>query len=434
MSSVKFISLLIIIFIITGFFSGCLRQNDFRLNIIPIVHIFHPAQGDIVVGRVNITGNATDADNNQIEYVEIRFGNDTKWFMAEGGTNWSYSWNTYQYSNGLMQIFARSYDGEQFSRVQKREVVIDNPEDEELNTHKWAIFVTAANFPEDNASKLGNGGFYLSQNMSRYFVEELGYSTSRVHLLFDDGWLRDNNGFGDPVIKIQNLPRTYNVSYGAATKQNVIDTIEDVIVEANQYDNSEVFIWIFNHGYGDYNREVTGGKLFERSAIFLWDGYLVDNELGEILQPLQSKKTCIMIDACYAGGFASKTILNLPTFPGLGSGIPQNGRVVISSTSKFRTGIAIIQYGPLFSLLWFNGLITGSADGFEPGFLQSGRLPFLMVSDGKVSVEEAFYYARYMLRTNENINEFRTMQPQMNDQYPNNGFIRSRNGLFLGEQ
>jgi hypothetical protein len=147
---------------------------------------------------------------------------------------------------------------------------------------------------------------------------------------------------------------------------------------------------------------------------------------------LESQKTTILIDACYAGGFADRTILGFRTSLFLRSGIPQNGRIVISSTSKFRTGYASTTQGPIFSLLWFEGLSSGKADGFRPGLFDRGvQRNLKMFRDGKVSVEEAFYYARYQLRTNEKYQEFSSMQPQINDEYPRHGLLRSRGELLL---
>jgi hypothetical protein len=54
-----------------------------------------------------------------------------------------------------------------------------------------------------------------------------------------------------------------------------------------------------------------------------------------------------------------------------------------------------------------------------------------MFQDGVVSVEEAFYYARAMLRTDENLQEFKSMQPQIDDRFPHRGILRSLDGLVL---
>jgi hypothetical protein len=233
---------------------------------------------------------------------------------------------------------------------------------------------------------------------------------------------------------LQERPHTYDITYSAATKDTVVASFAQLINESNKYDDSEVFIWIFNHGAGNDKRPLTGGKLLQSSEIFLWDNTITDKELGGLLAALKSTKTTILVDACYAGGFADKLIFNLPSSLLLRSGLPQNGRVIISGTSKFRTGYASTTQGPVFSILWFEGLSTGQADGFKPGLFDRGVPSHLkMFQDGKVSVEEAFYYARYTLRTDSSLKEFRGMQPQMNDEYPHKGLLRSRGDLLLGQ-
>jgi hypothetical protein len=180
------------------------------------------------------------------------------------------------------------------------------------------------------------------------------------------------------------------------------------------------------------DKPLTGGKILQNSEIFLWDDTMTDRALGDILTPLESKKVTVLVDACYAGGFADRTILNLRTSLFFRSGIPRDGRVVISGTSKFRTGYASTTQGPIFSLLWFEGLSSGKADGFKPGLFDRGVLRNLKTfQDGKVSVEEAFYYARYQLRTDEKNQDFKSMQPQINDKYPHRGVLRNRGELIL---
>jgi hypothetical protein len=49
-----------------------------------------------------------------------------------------------------------------------------------------------------------------------------------------------------------------------------------------------------------------------------------------------------------------------------------------------------------------------------------------------VSAEEAFYYARYVLRTDKALDDYDNMHPQINDQYPHRGIVRSLKGLILG--
>ena len=88
----------------------------------------------------------------------------------------------------------------------------------------------------------------------------------------------------------------------------------------------------------------------------------------------------------------------------------------------------------LFSQLWFNGLTTDDADGYRPSIFGIGRPTTLnLFKDGKVSVEEAFYYARYTLRKDSTLDKYDKMEPQINDQYPRRGILGNLKGLVLGE-
>ena len=430
----KLIAVFIVITLLVTLFSGCLGEDTDKSNEKPIITISYPIDNKKVSSLVMISGTSTDPDgDDDLIRVEVKI-NEGEWETADGTTKWSYDWNTYEYEDGVYTIYARSWDGEEYSDVQTLTVEISNPETVESDSHKWAIFIASANFPIENESKLGNGGLYLAEEMAEYLIENCNYATSNIIILFDDGWIREDNGYGEKLETLQERSHDYDITYGGATKNNVVSSFDHLINESNKYRDSEVFIWIFNHGYGDLNNLLTGGKLFERSQIFLWDDMINDKELGNILGPLKSTKVSIIVDACFCGGFADKTVLNLPTSLMLRSGIPRPGRIVISGASKFRKGFASTSQGPLFSLLWFEGLKTGKADGFKPGLLKIGRSTNLNIfKDGKVSVEEAFYYARYMLRTDKNFKEFKSMQPQITDRYPLRGRLLSHREMFLGE-
>jgi len=427
----KVIAIILFISVTLPLFSGCMGEKGLS-NEIPLVKIIYPRDGATVSNIVMISGTASDTDGDAtVVKVEVNI-NDDKWNIADGTTKWSYDWRAYEINNSLYTIHVRSWDGTDYSSVEEIKVNVDNPESVESDTHKWAVFVAAANFPEDNESKLGNGGLNLAEEMASYFVENYQYSTSNIIILFDDGWIRSDNGYGNRIETLQQRTHKYNMIYGGATKGNVVASINYVIKESNNYGDSEVFIWMFGHGCGDANNTRTGGKILENSAVFLWDDTIEDRELGTLLSRLKSDKTCVVVDACYSGGFADKTIYNLPTFFLMHSDIPKSGRIVISGASKFRLGYASTTEGPLFSLLWFEGIKTGNADGFRPGIDKSGRPTHLRIfKNGKVSTEEAFYYARYMLRTAKTFEDYKKMEPQINDQYPHKGALRSIKEMYL---
>jgi hypothetical protein len=428
------LTVIVVITLLVGVFSGFFGQN-FNLGLInqkPIVTISYPSDGTTIARLVMISGTASDLDKgDNISSVEVKIG-ENDWATATGTTLWSYDWTTYTAQNGRYTISARSYDGKDYSEIKSVTLTVNNPTSVASGSHKWAIFIAAANFPKENDTKLGNGGLYLAEDMAAYLIEHDQFPTSNIMILFDDGWIRSENGYGTKQKTLQERTHDYDITYGSAIKANVVTSLEYLINESNKYPDSEVFLWIFSHGVGDQNQSFTGGKILQSSEIFFWDRTMTDKELGDILTPLDSNKTTILVDACYAGGFADRTIFNFRTSLLYRSGIPQNGRIVISGTSKFRTGYASTTQGPIFSILWFEGLSSGKADGFRPGLFDRGVPRNLkMFQDGKVSVEEAFYYARYQLRTNEKYQDFKSMQPQINDEYPYRGLLRSRGELLL---
>ena len=429
----KLIAVFIVVSLLGTLFSGCLGNND-TPNQKPDVTISYPLDKATVSSLVMISGTSSDPDgDNELRKVEVKIS-DNKWVNEEGTTQWSYDWNTYEYKDGMYTISVRAWDEKEYSDIQTITLEVDNPEVVESDSHKWAIFIATANLPVDNESKLGNGGLYLAEDIAAYLIESCNYATSNIIILFDDGWIRDDNGYGEKLMTLQERNHEYDITYGGATKDNVVNSFDRIINQSNNYRDSEVFIWIFSHGYGDLNNSLTGGKVLESSQIFLWDDIFSDRELGELLFPLKSKKVCIIVDACFCGGFADKTIFNFPTALLFRSGIPRSGRVVIAGASKFRKGYTSTTKGPVFSLLWFEGLTTGEGDGFRPGLLKTGKpRKFNIFKDGEVSVEEAFYYARYKLSTDENLKDFESMEPQINDRYPYRGLFFSRKGLILGE-
>jgi len=424
------VCIIIIIPILFYFYNN---QEPIEDNIKPTIEIITPKNSEIISNIYMITGTASDKNGDgTLISVEIMI-NENEWIKVEGTKEWNYELLTYDYQDGYYTIKARSWDGIEYSKIQQKNIKISNPEISDTDTHKWAIFIAASNFPENNESKLGNGPLNLMEKMTKYFIENYEYSTSNIFILFDDGWIRKDNGYGKREKTLQQRKHEYAVTYGGATKKNVETIINYVINQANNYEDSEVFLWISSHGCGDNSNKLTGGKIFERSAIFLWDDILTDKDLGDLLFSLKSKKTCVIVDACFSGGFADKTIYNLQEFFLYNSNIPNNGRVIMTGSSKFREGYANVELGPLFSLLWFDGISTGQADGFKAGFLNNGRPSNLkLFKDGKVSVEEAFYYARYILRTDKVLANYSTMEPQINDQYPRKGLIRNNPGLILG--
>ncbi|HWR64177.1 MAG TPA: Ig-like domain-containing protein, partial [Candidatus Thermoplasmatota archaeon] len=249
-----------------GFFSTNFNFNNGK----PIISITYPSDGATVSTLVMISGTASNPDREDtIDSVQIKIDGNN-WVTVTGTTLWSYDWTTYDVSNGQYNISARSYNGKEYSEIISITVRVNNPASVDSGAHKWAIFIAAANFPKNNETKLGNGGLYLAEEMAAYFIENNEYPTSQIMILFDDGWIRSDNGYGTKLKTLQERPHKYDITYGGATKANMLASLRYVINESNAYPDSEVFIWIFNHGVGNNNKTFTGGKILQRSEIFLW--------------------------------------------------------------------------------------------------------------------------------------------------------------------
>jgi hypothetical protein len=92
----------------------------------PICNIYYPSPGSTVSGVITISGSASDTDGNfQLVCVEVKKG-DGAWELATGTTNWTYTWNTTTISNGWHTIYARSYDGINYSLEDFISVYVNN--------------------------------------------------------------------------------------------------------------------------------------------------------------------------------------------------------------------------------------------------------------------------------------------------------------------
>ena len=94
------------------------------VNIPPTVEITYPEEGAIVNETITISGNADDLDGT-VEQVEVKIDDDS-WDIATGTTSWTIDWNTIYYSDGAHIIYARSYDGEDYSNEYTVNVTVYN--------------------------------------------------------------------------------------------------------------------------------------------------------------------------------------------------------------------------------------------------------------------------------------------------------------------
>jgi parallel beta-helix repeat protein len=95
------------------------------VNEIPTVSITKPIS-DVTVRKIVLFQGAAIDNDGEIEKVEIRVG-DGPWIEVEGNTSWSHELDTRDYENGEHTIFARSWDGENYSSEKNVTIMINNP-------------------------------------------------------------------------------------------------------------------------------------------------------------------------------------------------------------------------------------------------------------------------------------------------------------------
>ena len=94
----------------------------------PLVTISYPSEDSTVSDTITITGIASDPDGT-VQNVQVRIDFDS-WQTASGTTSWSYNWETTSVSDGSHTIYAKSYDGTDYSTIDSIHVEVDNTQPE----------------------------------------------------------------------------------------------------------------------------------------------------------------------------------------------------------------------------------------------------------------------------------------------------------------
>jgi hypothetical protein len=98
-------------------------ENIFEIP--PYVQIISPL-GGTVSDTVIIMGNASDANGDEtLESVQIKIENI--WQDVQGTVDWSYTWDTTDFSDGVYAISVRAYDGNFYSEIKELICEVDNP-------------------------------------------------------------------------------------------------------------------------------------------------------------------------------------------------------------------------------------------------------------------------------------------------------------------
>ena len=105
---------------------------------LPTCMISNPISGATVSGLFQISGVANDPDG-PIQTVEVRIDHGS-WFEATGSASWTFDWDTSGVGNGEHTIYARSFDGTNYSNEVSVTVTVENvPSQEPQDEWMWIV-------------------------------------------------------------------------------------------------------------------------------------------------------------------------------------------------------------------------------------------------------------------------------------------------------
>ncbi len=96
-------------------------------NLPPTCTISSPTSEAQVSGTITVSGTASDTDGT-VETVEVKMDN-TNWVQTWGTESWTIDSDTTALSDGAHTIYARAYDGQEYSSEVSVSIEVDNAED-----------------------------------------------------------------------------------------------------------------------------------------------------------------------------------------------------------------------------------------------------------------------------------------------------------------
>lgn len=81
-----------------------------------------PLPNATVTDKVTISGIASSG----VIQVQVRIGQQDDWHTVSGATSWNYIWDTTNFTNGDYRIYARAFDGKQYSATAEQKITVAN--------------------------------------------------------------------------------------------------------------------------------------------------------------------------------------------------------------------------------------------------------------------------------------------------------------------
>jgi len=256
-------------------------------------------------------------------------------------------------------------------------------------THNYAILIDGGKNANENHIRYWNDISFMYQTLTKVY----GYPKANIKVLMSDGGSGIDRHYAteNGVIKTDDSPLDLDgdgsaETVGIASKTNLINTLYNL----NTSKTSSDHLFIFTTGHGG---QISGNDV----KYYLWNGdEITDAEFVNALPDKFGDITMVM-EQCNGGGFLDNFQSSFHT------GYTTQKRIIHTAASSSESS-----YGNAFSNVWTRGVamindrVQPTAEADTTG------------SDGKVSMEEAFNFAKNTdpAATGALINQIETPQHQ----------------------
>ena len=267
--------------------------NVYARNIPPTINITYPAEGETVSGVITITGIAYDEDDG-LPTVDLRIDNGS-WEEVAIAANpdylsWSYVWDTRSVENGLHTIFARAYDGENYSIATVNVTVYNLPlpsivyvdDDYNNETEGWQYdhfdnIQDALNMVKKNGIIYVYDGMYSNLTVNKT-VNLIGYGAILKDLTFVSSANIFNFTVYNTEIKHENVTIEDCTLINVSIDSGFVKIMESLFINGTTIGYNQTNILIQNSSFYEYeinfskiNHSVIKNCYYENSSFHIYN-------------------------------------------------------------------------------------------------------------------------------------------------------------------
>ena len=255
----------------------------------------------------------------------------------------------------------KTYNFESETAKTRRKLMI--PSNRGNQTHKYAVIISGGFNKQNNHIRYWNDCSTIYKVLKNYY----GYKDSDIYVLISDGqsYSEDRNINSDPTNpRYDSSPWDLDgdgicdIDY-SATKSNISNVFNQLANKVTSEDN--LFVFTTDHGeYGPY--------------LCLWNKEIMnDTEFTNEIDKVNANHISVLMLQCYSGGFINK--------------LAKKNRVIMTAASGYEQSNGSFYFNlECFLMPWI-----AAVTGFD---INNNIVNADANNDGKISMYEAFVYAR----------------------------------------